>query len=625
MPQDRRAALLDVIRRVRNRWRLRLALRGAVIVLAGTVMALLLSARGLEALRFSSYSIIAFRIGAMGVFAALVAYGLVRPLLRRVSESQVALYLEECDPSLEAAILSAVEASSDANPAHSPKLVEQLVEQAIEQCRAIDHGRTIERAGVRRHLVTLASVAAAAVLLVMLGPAYLRHGLSALLVISRSAEASSPYKIDVRPGNANVPRGSDQTVSARLVGFKSKDATLMMRTTPGAAFERVPLVPTTDPIAFEGMLFHLDKATEYYVESNGVRSPTFSMSVLDLPTVKQLELEYHFPAYTALPPRKVETGGDVAALRGTEVVVHVVPTMATPGGSILLNDSASSALTTQPDGSLTGSFKIERQGFYKIELTGPHGEKVDASPQYTIDVLDDQPPSVSFAKPGRDTSASPVEDLFVEARADDDFGVKQLQLLYSVNGGAEKTVSLFGGAKAAHRSDRRPHDLSRGARAQAGRLRVLLRAAPPTTTRVQGAEDDDERHLLRADPAVPQGLQAGAVGRRRWRRRRQRGRRPLAAAARDCRRHVQRRPRQAEDGGRQVPRERRVPHAGAGQAAGAGRRAGRQVELPPSRRGSGVQEDRRGTAQGGDRNEIGRIESEGPAGQGGACRPSSGR
>ena len=36
----------------------------------------------------------------------------------------------------------------------------------------------------------------------------------------------------------------------------------------------------------------------------------------------------------------------------------------------------------------------------------------------------------------------------MQARADDDFGVKQLDLIYSVNGGAEKTVSLYGkGAK----------------------------------------------------------------------------------------------------------------------------------------------------------------------------------
>jgi len=50
---DRRMELIDVIGRVRNRWRLKLALRGAVIVVAGTLTALLLSASSLEALRFS--------------------------------------------------------------------------------------------------------------------------------------------------------------------------------------------------------------------------------------------------------------------------------------------------------------------------------------------------------------------------------------------------------------------------------------------------------------------------------------------------------------------------------------------------------------------------------------------
>jgi hypothetical protein len=54
---------------------------------------------------------------------------------------------------------------------------------------------------------------------------------------------------------------------------------------------------------------------------------------------------------------------------------------------------------------------------------------------------------VSIAKPGRDTTASPIEEVFVEARADDDFGVRDLDLVYSVNGGAEKTIRLFDGKK----------------------------------------------------------------------------------------------------------------------------------------------------------------------------------
>src|SRR4051812_19274724 len=444
---DPRTELVDVIRRVRNRWRARLALRGAVVVLAGTVLALLLSASGLESFRFSAPAIISFRIVTVAVFVGLLFYGLVWPLRRRVTDAQVAMYLEECDPTLEAAIISAVEATAGGgSQAHSPRLVDKLVEQAITQCRALDHGRAIERTSVQRHAGALAAIAAIAALAVAFGPAYLRHGLSALLVISRSAEASSPYSIEVTPGNTKVPRGADQPVKAKLVGFTSSDVGVMMRAGANGSFDRVPLIASTQPGAFEGMLFHLEKETEYYVESNGVRSGKFTLSVVDLPTVKDLDLEYRFPAYTGLAPRTAE-GGDVAAIRGTDVMLHVVPTMATPDGKILLSEGGALPLTRQADGSLTGSFPIKTQSFYRIELTGPHGEKVEASPQYTIDVIDDQPPSVHFTKPGRDSQASPVEELFLEARADDDYGVKSLQLFYSVNGGAAKTINLFGGAK----------------------------------------------------------------------------------------------------------------------------------------------------------------------------------
>src|SRR5689334_12638084 len=443
----RSSELVDVIRRVRNRWRLKLALRGAVVVAAGTVLALLLSASGLEQFRFSAPAIITFRIVTVAVFVGLLLYGLVWPMRRRVTDAQVAMYLEECDPTLEAAIISAVEATANGgSEKHSPKLVEKLVEQAIDRCNIIEQRRGVERTALQRHAAALAAIAAAVALLLTFGPAYLRHGLSALLIISRSAEASTPYKIDVQPGNAKVPRGADQAVRARLLGFTSSDVAVMMRNTPNAAFERVPLIAGKDPGQFEGMLFHLEKQTEYYVESNGVRSEKFSLAVVDLPTVQQMDLEYRFPAYTGMEPRKAD-GGDVAAIRGTDVVLHVTPTMSTPEGKILLSDGSPQPLTRNADGTLTGTFKIAKQGFYRIELTGPHGEKVEASPQYTIDVLDDQPPSVHFTKPGRDSQASPVEELFLEARADDDFGVKSLQLFYSVNGSTPKSITLFGGAR----------------------------------------------------------------------------------------------------------------------------------------------------------------------------------
>ena len=97
--------------------------------------------------------------------------------------------------------------------------------------------------------------------------------------------------------------------------------------------------------------------------------------------------------------------------------------MKTAGGRITLNDKDALDLMPQADGSLTASFKAERDGSYRVELKAPSGELAAASPQYTIDVLDDQAPSVSFNRPGRDTSVSSIEEVFVEAAAEDDFGV----------------------------------------------------------------------------------------------------------------------------------------------------------------------------------------------------------
>jgi Domain of unknown function (DUF4175) len=217
----------------------------------------------------------------------------------------------------------------------------------------------------------------------------------------------------------------------------------MIRKGGTGGFERVPLVRAEDK--YEGTLFDIAAPIEYFVEALGVRSPVYSLKVADMPYVQKLELEYHFPAYTGLQPRKIEDGGDIAVLRGTEIWVRAVPTMAAAGGAIVVDDKAQVPMAVQADGALKATFVADHDGFYRIEMEASGGPRVGASPKYSIDVLTDQPPTVSFTKPGRDTSASPIEEVFLEAKAEDDYGVKTLDLVYSINGGAEKTVKLFNG------------------------------------------------------------------------------------------------------------------------------------------------------------------------------------
>ena len=182
----------------------------------------------------------------------------------------------------------------------------------------------------------------------------------------------------------------------------------MMRGGAGRPFDRVPLDRLGAAGRVRGHAVPPREADRVLrrVATASDRPPSRWRSSICRPS-RQLDLEYRFPAYTGLAPRKAD-GGDVAAIRGTDVLLHVVPTMTAPrrqdSAERRQRDAADARRRTARSPAAS---PIEGQGFYRIELTGPHGENVDASPQYTIDVIDDQPPSVHFTKPGRDTQASP--------------------------------------------------------------------------------------------------------------------------------------------------------------------------------------------------------------------------
>ncbi|MBW3552646.1 MAG: hypothetical protein KY466_04000 [Gemmatimonadetes bacterium] len=197
---------------------------------------------------------------------------------------------------------------------------------------------------------------------------------------------------------------------------------------------------------FGYLLFDLEDRTEYYVQAAGVRSPMFVLEVAELPYARRLDLELVFPSYTGLPSRTVEDGGDVAALRGTRVRVVVTPTIPVSGGGIVVDGAPPVALT--PDsgsGTLAGEFTVRSDGFYHIVLDGPGGAAVEASPRYVVDAMSDGPPIVSVTKPGRDERATAIDEVYVEARAEDDYGIGALTIHWSVNGGEERTEALYGG------------------------------------------------------------------------------------------------------------------------------------------------------------------------------------
>ena len=220
-------------------------------------------------------------------------------------------------------------------------------------------------------------------------------------MLSRSVEAAAPYRIEVKPGDATVPKGADQAIAATLSGFDAADAAVVFKKGAESSYERVAMLKGEDG-SYEGLLFDLSDNLEYFVEAAGV-----PLAGVHAQGGRAARTSRSSTWSTASRPTRgsnrarLRTAATSRCLAGTDVALTITPTMASKGGRVVIGDKDSVAAdASAADGTLTAAFTAKTDGFYRIELDAPSGERVTASPQYTIDILTDQTPTVADLEAG---------------------------------------------------------------------------------------------------------------------------------------------------------------------------------------------------------------------------------
>ncbi len=440
----------QALRRVRARYVFRVMVRGLAIVGAGALLGVAVSAYALDAFRYSRGAVSTV-IAIFYLWLVLLAGRFVIARLwrgrRQASDAAIARYIEEHEPSLDAALRSAVDAAAHpSGPEESMALQSRLVDDVVNRLEAIDLPRKVERAEMRQAGLALGVAAASALVFYFLAPAFIQQAFPYLFnPFARAGRAATPYAVSVTPGNHTIARGGDQEVVATLTGFEAP-AEFVSRH-GGGAWARSPMIRDDGAAAVTHrfMILSLQNETEYFVESEGTRSGVFRLSVVDRPYVKQIDLEYRLPAYTRMEPQRVEGTGDITALAGTNVHFKVAPTVAVKAARLVVQGQEKTPIPLEvaPGGlAITGQMRVSKEGFYRIEMQGADSVFVPASAEYVIEVVADLPPRLAFDRPGRDTQATPIEEVFTQVEAEDDFGIAKMDLVYSVNGGEEKVVPL---------------------------------------------------------------------------------------------------------------------------------------------------------------------------------------
>ncbi len=412
----------------------------------GATVALVLIA---NAFAFSAASLTWSRAALFLSLALAISFALVVPLLK-INRRRAAGRAEQAFPQFEQRLLTFAERSKTGDP-----FVELLAEDA---------GRVAAQSAPRQIITpatifTMAGsfVAAAGILLwlVLAGPGYMGHGASLLWAgMPKPGSAIRYYDIQVEPGNRTVRRKSDVGVRARLVGFMAPQVRLFAKFNGTTKWEAATMRPVGE--AYEFTFAGIPDSVEYYVGASGVQSETFKLIAADLPNIGRIRVVYHFPASLGLQDVVEDPGGDLRAVEETVAEVSAAPDKKIVNGVIVLDDGVRIPLREE-GGRVIAKVAIKKDGMYHFAQLEPVGEgakdggaEIRLSEDFFIEARRDGEPVVKITRPGRDTKVNPIEEVPVMVEADDDFGLRELDLHYSVNGGPEKTVQLLKGQTVKH-------------------------------------------------------------------------------------------------------------------------------------------------------------------------------
>lgn len=428
-PSARLEAYLDA-------WRVRLRrLRYLIAAAALAGAALLITVLGVYlAMRqgFGAWVVNGARVLLLLALLILVLWLLVWPLRRLQRGASGEIEARAPD------FAGRLEAFNTAREQHNP-LTELLAEDTLQVAARFPVQQTIRPRELGLPLIIACASLLTLLWLAIAGPGLWSYGTRYLWAGWAVSSLKPAQSILVKPGDHAVRRGGNVPVLAQMQGFAPGAATVyvQMDTGAGKPWQQVAMTRTDAGFAFT--FFSVRETLKYYVAAAGVRSPDYSINVVDLPNINNLKLTYTFPKWTGRKPEVQEPGGDIAALRDTRIDLEISADAALPPTELVLNDATTALHTEGARGR--AEFAVRKEGRYYLAARVA-GESVRLSDDYFIRVLEDAKPEIKVVRPGRDYGASSIEEVTAHIDASDDYGLNAVELHYAVNGAGWQTIKL---------------------------------------------------------------------------------------------------------------------------------------------------------------------------------------
>jgi hypothetical protein len=247
-----------------------------------------------------------------------------------------------------------------------------------------------------------------------------------------------PVRAVVSPGTVLVPSGTACTLSCVVPSVSFPSCRLTVSSADGRT-ETSHIIGATvrgSSGAFSLVLGPVS-ATEVYqfAIGNTVLAPD-TIRVAPRPFISGITVRLTPPAYTGLPPSALAEGqGNFAAYPGTRVQVRIGAPFALSSARFVTSgrDTIVMNVSGSARSEATCGFVVITRKTYTFALTDTFGQTSDSVPAFSMEIIPDLPPSVSFVKPGASRACTPAMAETLGIEAVDDIGLRDVSVLMKKN------------------------------------------------------------------------------------------------------------------------------------------------------------------------------------------------
>jgi hypothetical protein len=373
--------------------------------------------------------------------AAVVATGWIIRRSRRLQPDYRALArtIEQQHPDLQALLLAAIEQEPQGPDGQMGFLQQRVITEAVTHATGPDWLQSISTG--RLMLAGLGWVVALLFLIAVLSQML---PLTSLLPRDhKGVLASKDSGVAVSPGNTSVEQGSPVVILARFEGRVPSSVALLFGEA-GKEPQRIALSRSLDDPVFGGILQDVRSDLVYHVEYAGWRTHDYTISVYQCPELVRADAKVVYPIYTQLPQKTIKDTRQVSVVEGSEVTLFFTLNKPVTSARLVPKSGIALGLTVdrQDPNVLITSVTASQSQRYELQLTDAQGRSNKLPPRFAIDVHKNLPPELMPVFPGSDVAVSPLEELSLEAKVADDYGVTAYGISYALAGTQGQDVSL---------------------------------------------------------------------------------------------------------------------------------------------------------------------------------------